>query len=62
MTTFDILFYIFSFNPKTKSDFARMYATEIGELASRGFITTLGVGGNGTNRWHITKKGAEFIL
>lgn len=46
--------------PTTKSDAARFNADDIGELASRGFITTV-VAGVATNVWTVTGKGRIFI-
>lgn len=42
-----------------QSGFARRFALEIAEAASRGHITSL-LNGLGKNRWFITEKGLIF--
>lgn len=45
----------------TKSDFARMAATEIGLLASEGLLTTKVREGTYGNRWTVTGDGIEWM-
>lgn len=45
----------------TKSDFARMAATEIALLASEGLLSTELAPGNYTNKWMVTETGLEWM-
>ena len=45
----------------TKSDFARMAATEIALLASEGLLSTEVAPGNYTNKWMVTEAGIEWM-
>ena len=45
----------------TKSDFARMAATEIGLLASEGLMSTELSPGHFTNKWLVTEAGLEWM-
>ena len=45
----------------TKSEFARLAATEVALAASEGLISTRIEGGLYTNRWMITAEGLEFL-
>lgn len=43
-----------------QSAFARRFALEVAEAASRGHITSV-LNGLGKNRWFITEKGLSFL-
>ena len=45
----------------TKSDFARMAATEIALLASEGLLSTEVAPGNFTNKWMVTEACLEWM-
>lgn len=47
--------------PKTKSDFARYYASELAMSASLGLITTFVPAKGFTHHWHITTKGLKEL-
>lgn len=47
--------------PKTKSDFARKFASELGALCSEGLITTRFAPRQYTDRWYITAQGLEVL-
>lgn len=46
----------------TKSDFARRHATEIGYLASEGYLTTRVGKGMWGPSWHLTPKGTTALF
>ena len=46
---------------KTKSDFARLYATEVGALASKGYISTWLPGDSFGTEWRPTPAGLTHL-
>ena len=46
---------------KTKSDFARLYATEVGALASMGYISTWLPGDSFGTEWRPTTTGLYYL-
>jgi hypothetical protein len=59
-----VLSRLWTYSATTKSDEARIYADEIAEAASRGFITT-SVAPHGTiygRLWKLTPSGLQFLF
>lgn len=59
-----VLSRLWTYSVTTKSDEARLYADEIAEAASRGFITTA-VAPHGTlygRLWKLTPSGLQFLF
>lgn len=52
---------VWSQTPKTKSDFARKYASELAALCSEGLVTTRFAPRQYTDRWYITSQGLEVL-
>jgi len=59
-----VLSRLWTYSITTKSDEARLYADEIAEASSRGFITT-SVAPNGTlygRLWKLTPQGLDYLF
>ena len=59
---YKVLLYIWEYGGiTTKSDYARLHATNIGELSSLNMVWTKEPDGSHSNVWRLTPKAVEYL-